>query len=103
VLLLWEPENPAEHGLEGDQKYIVANGHHRYAFGERQGVPAYNVQIIREADGVSADEAMILAAEVNIADGKGSIHDQVKFIRNTERARGEDQALAQARRIGARG
>jgi hypothetical protein len=62
LLLLWEPVSPAEHGMEPGQKYIVANGHHRYAFGERQGVRGYNTQIIREADGNSAVDAMNLAA-----------------------------------------
>ncbi|MEX2578257.1 MAG: hypothetical protein WD342_04300 [Verrucomicrobiales bacterium] len=103
VLLLWEPSNPAEHGLGPGQKYIVANGHHRYAFGNRQGVAGFNSQIVREEDGVTAGDAMILAAEVNIADGKGTIYDQARSIRNTAAERGKDQALAQAARVGARG
>lgn len=103
VLLLWEPSDPSAHGLADGQKFIVANGHHRYAFGTRQGVGSFNAQIVRETDGYSAEEAMILAAEINIADGKGTIYDQAKFIRNIAATRGADQALALAASIGARG
>lgn len=102
-LLLWEPQDPAAHGLTGDQKYIVANGHHRFEFGQRVDTPGYNAQIVREGEGYSAGDARTLAAEINIADGKGSIYDQAKFIRNTAATHGADETLATARRIGARG
>ena len=103
TVLLWEPKNPAEFGLEPGQKYIVANGHHRVEFGTRQKVKGYNAQVLREADGYSASDARRIGAEINIADNKGSIHDQVKFIRNTIETLGKDEALAAARRIGAKG
>lgn len=102
-LLLWEPADPAAHGLEPGQKYIVANGHHRFEFGERNQVAGYNAQVIREADGYSAQDARALAAEINIADGKGTIHDQVKFLRNESAAHGTDEAVARAGRIGIKG
>ena len=73
-LLLWEPKDPAEYDLAPGQKYIVANGHHRFAFGDRQGVKAYNAQVLREADGVSVAQARFLAAEANIADGPRALH-----------------------------
>jgi hypothetical protein len=102
-LLLWEPKNPADYGLSGGQKYIVANGHHRFEFGKADEVPAFNAQVVREADGISAEDARRLGAEINIADGKGTIYDQAKFIRNTATTHGADEAVAAARRIGARG
>lgn len=103
LLLLWEPENPAKWGLKPGQKYMLANGHHRFEFGQRKGVSTFNSQIVREADGISVGDARALAAEINIADGKGTIHDQVKFIRNTASTLGPDEAVAEARRIGAKG
>lgn len=103
TLLLWEPTDPAAHGLEGDQRYIVANGHHGFEFGAREGVKGYNTQIIRESDGYSANDARRLGAEINIADNKGTIYDQTKFLRNLRETHGENEALAVGRRIGARG
>lgn len=103
TLLLWEPKNPAEHGLTGNQRYIVANGHHRFAFGQREGVAAYGAQILREADGISAQDARRIAAEANIADGKGTIYDQAKFLRNSAAARSPDEEMGARSRLGARG
>ena len=103
MLLLWEPANPEAHGLENGERYIVANGHHRFEFGARVGNPAYNAQILKEADGYTAEQARTIGAEINIADGKGSIYDQAKFISNTAATFGADEALAAGRRVGARG
>ena len=104
-LLLWQPEDPERYELDtaAGERYIVANGHHRLEFGERKGRTAFNAQIIREADGWSVLDARAYAAEINIADGKGDIYDQAKFIRNQRDAHGEDEALARARQTGARG
>ncbi len=103
LLLLWEPATPAAHGLTGAQRYIVANGHHRVEFGDRVDNRNYNAQVVREADGYSASDARRLGAEINIADGKGNIYDQAKFIRNIAATHGSDEALAAGRRVGARG
>lgn len=102
-LLLWQPINPAEYGLTGNEQYIISNGHHRLAFGRKQGVPDYNTQILREADGYSADDARRLGAEINISGGKGTIYEAVKFLRNERTAYGEDAAVARARAIGVKG
>ena len=102
-LLLWEPANPAEYGLTEGQRYIVANGHHRAAFALEKGVPAYDAQILHESDGYSAADAYGIAAEQNIVEGKGTIYDAVKFLRNERTTHGEDAAVARARRIGVKG
>lgn len=102
-LLLWEPLDPAAHGLAPGEQFIVANGHHRVEFGKREGVQNFNAQIVREADGFSAQDARRLGAEINIADNKGTIYDQAKFLRNLAATHGADEALAAGRRIGARG
>jgi len=103
VLLLWEPENPEEYGLAPGERYIVANGHHRLAAAQEQGVDYLNAQILREADGYSAEHARIEAAEINIADGKGTIYDQANWFRNTAAMVGADGALEAGKRIGAQG
>ena len=103
LLMLWEPKNPAEYGLTGDQKYIVANGHHRFEFGQRVDNSAYHSQILREADGYTAKDAMREATEANIADGKGTIYDQAKYIRELTTTHGAVEARVAAQRIGARG
>lgn len=102
-LLLWEPQDPAAYGLAPGQKYIVADGHGRFLYGGKAAVNSFNAQILREADGVSAQEARTIAAEKNIADGKGTIYDQAKFLRNSAAAHGKDEALARARRNGIQG
>lgn len=86
--------------MKPGEKYIVANGHHRYAFAKRQGVRGFNAQILREANGITAQDAMIRAAEANIADGKGSIYDQVRLIRNIGATRGEAAADTFVRQSG---
>jgi len=103
LLLLWEPANPDAYDLQPGQRYIIANGHHRFAFGQEQGVSEYNAQVLREADGVTLQDAVTTAAEINIADGKGTIYDQARFIRNTAAVHGEAEARASAARTGIRG
>jgi hypothetical protein len=102
-LLLWEPNNPAQYGLTKNQRYIVANGHHRDAAAKQQAVPEQNAQVLRESDGFSAGDARAIAAESNIADGKGTIYDAAKFVRERAATHGTDEALGRARQIGARG
>ena len=103
LLLLWEPINPAKYGLQDGEKYIAANGHYRINLGQREGVSKYNVQVIREADGFSVTHARILAAEINIADGKGTIYDQVNLLRAIQEAYSKDEAVAAGIRTGQSG
>jgi predicted RNA methylase len=103
TLLVWEPKNPSEHGLSAGQKYILVNGHHRVEFADKAGVKALNVQVIKESDGISVEEARAYGAEVNIADGKGDIYEQVRFLREQANLVGKDAALERGKQIGARG
>lgn len=101
-LLLWEPLDKAKYGLGPAERYIVANGHHRVAKAKRDAVADLGAQIIRESDGWSEAAARTKAAEINIADGKGTIYDQAKFFRNLAATHGKDAALAQGRSLGER-
>lgn len=66
-------------------------------------VKCYNAQIVREANAVGPQDAACLSAEINIADGKGTIYDQVKYIRNYAEKCGEKLGKEAALRIGSRG
>lgn len=103
VLLLWEPNNPAQYDLAEGQKYIVANGHHRLAFAQRENVPSLLTRIVREADGYTAADAMRLGAEINIAEGKGTVYDQAKYFRELKNAFGQDEASNAAKQTGRQG
>jgi hypothetical protein len=102
-VLLWEPLDPAKYNLDPGQKYIIANGHHRFEFAERAGRTGLNAQIIREADGYTERDARQYGAELNIADGKGTIYDAVKWTRDFAATFGADQAAIAGRRIGVKG
>jgi hypothetical protein len=103
VLVLWKPKNPQEYGLKGDEEFIVSNGHHRLAFAKRQGVDSLLTRVIREEDGYTASDAMRIGAEINIAEGRGTVHDQAKYFRELIRTRGEAEASAEAERTGTPG
>lgn len=102
VTLLWEPSDAAAHDLDGGQRFIVVNGHHRHNLRERKSVADFPAQILRETDGVSAVDARRIGAEINIADGKGSIYDHANFFRDTAAVAGADVALERARALGVR-
>lgn len=77
ALLVWE-------GLDGVR--YIANGHQRHALGLRlmeSGAdpiqsPAF---ILREADGVTAEQAMVRGALVNIGEGSGTSLDAARILR----------------------
>lgn len=96
-LLLWQPKNPAQYGLTNGEKYIVVNGHHRLKLAKENNVKGVDVKILKENDpsapngkGYSFEDAYNKGAEINIAEGRGSIYDQVTFIRNQRRIYGEN-------------
>jgi len=100
-LLLWEPKDPKAYGLTGAEKYIVADGHGRVNYARKAGgIRGFNAQIVREEDGYKAQDAMILAAEKNITDGKGTVYDHAKFTRNVAATLGEAEAVARAQEAG---
>ncbi len=103
IMLLWEPKNPAEYGLEAGQKYLVVNGHHRLQFGKEQGLKEFNAQVLREVDGYSVGDARRTGAEINITEGRGDIYDQVKFLREQAATHGKDATVGRAGSYGIKG
>lgn len=100
-LTLWEPKNPADYGLAPGEKYIVADGHGRLAHYDKTGSTGLlSARVLREADGITANEARVRAAEKNIANNTGTIYDQTKFLRNVAETVGQTEALARARQTG---
>lgn len=103
VLLLWKPKDPSKYDMSGNQKFIVANGHHRLAFAKRENHPKMLTRIIKEEDGYTASDAMRLGAEINIAEGRGTVYDQAKYFRDTIATHGKTEASLGASKTGAPG
>lgn len=74
--LVWESK-------EGE--FFIADGHQRHGLGTRMAAEGQDVRIpayvLREADGISADDARVIAAAKNIAEGTGSAIDAAKILR----------------------
>lgn len=101
---LFEPKKPLTSGPAAGKRFIAADGHHRVEFANRLGnVNALNAMIMREADGYSAADARAKAAEINIANDKGTIYDQAKYLRSQAEIHGKDASLARAAEEGIRG
>jgi hypothetical protein len=73
-IVIWERNN--------GRKEIIT-GRHRFDLAKRSGEKTIPAQIVREADGFTRDHAMVLDAEANIMDEKGSIRDFATYFRNT--------------------
>lgn len=100
VVLVWEPKDPKKYGLEGNQKYIVVNGHNRYGAATRDEAPFLVTHVIREADGVTVEEARAYGAEINIGEGNTSIEDATRFFRDYAKKHGRAAAEERAKKIG---
>ena len=100
ILILWEPRDKAKYGLSGDEKYVLADGHHRLKGGLDRGVEDYAVKIIREADGYTDRLARAYAAEVNIAQGRGNVNDTATWFREIAKEYGRDEAINRAKNLG---
>ena len=77
VTLVWED-------LKGD--FYIADGHQRHGLAsrlEKDGQePKIRAVVLREADGVSAEDARAIAAAKNIAEGTGNAIDAAKILRS---------------------
>lgn len=62
----------------------VITGRHRLDLARRTGEQTIPAQVVREADGFTAAQAMTFDAESNIRDGQGSVRDYGNYFRNTD-------------------
>jgi hypothetical protein len=74
-LQIWE-------GKDGTMEVI--SGRHRLAHAKRNGVGEVPVQVYREADGFSLEQAKALDAELNIRDGNGSVADYASYFQSNK-------------------
>lgn len=71
-IVLWERNN-------GDVEIIT--GRHRLDLAKRNGEKTIPSQILRESEGVTADEARLIDIEQNMREEKGSTKDYVRFFK----------------------
>lgn len=72
-IIVWER-------LNGQQEVI--SGRHRLDLARRSGEQTIPAQVLREADGFTAQQASILDAELNIRDGQGKVKDYVNYFQH---------------------
>lgn len=77
-----EPARPLLVWEDASGRMVVVDGHHRLDLAKRNGVKRVLVNIVREADGTSKEDARALGAIANIRDGTGKIEDYARFFRN---------------------
>lgn len=83
--------------LDGTKEVI--SGRHRLDLAQRSGEETIPVQIHKESDGFTAQQARTLDAELNIRDGQGKVKDYVKYFTET----GMSKKDAEAKGLLARG
>lgn len=71
------------HERSGGALY-AADGHHRINLARQLGQPDVNAIVLREADGVTVENARIEAATANIAAGSATAMDAAKVFRNAD-------------------
>lgn len=67
-----------------DGSLYAADGHHRINLARQLEQPDVNALVLREADGVTVEDARIEAATANIAAGSATPIDAAKVFRNTD-------------------
>ncbi|MCF2911925.1 LPD38 domain-containing protein [Halomonas sp. Cn5-12] len=67
-----------------DGSVYAADGHHRINLARQLQQPDVNAIVLREADGVTVEDARRAAAEANIAAGSATSIDAAKVFRNSE-------------------
>ena len=82
-IVVWERQN-------GDLEVIT--GRHRLDLARRSGENTIPAQVLKESEGFTKQQAIILDAEANIQDGQGSVYDHAQYIRQAGLTREEAQA-----------
>ena len=71
IVLVWE---------DNDGKQWIVNGHHRLQKAKELGIDNMYAKVIREKDGYTPEDARLIGAKVNIAEGHGSLTDAANII-----------------------
>ena len=80
-----------------DGSVYVVNGHQRLELAKRTGTPEVEVRVLREADGVSVEDARDIGAMANIAEGRVAPEEAAQVLKEagvdgyTEKANGQRQ------------
>ena len=88
----WRPERAGMSIIYeyADGRRVIADGHQRLGLAKRLAAEGKPVQmpaiILRQADGISPEEARVAAALKNIAEGSGTALDAAKVLRGTDQS-----------------
>lgn len=101
VITVWEPTPETAKKLDIEPgKLVVVNGHHRVEYGDRVNNDTYAIHRLKEADGISYEDARILGAELNIVDNKGDFRDKLVFFKGLTEKYGKEIAQQRAKDLG---
>lgn len=75
-----------------DGRQEVISGRHRLDLARRSGEQSIPAQVLREADGFTADKAAMLDAELNIRDNQGQVKDYVQYFQGNGITPGEAES-----------
>lgn len=66
--------------LKGD--LYVANGHHRLDLAKKSKAGKFQAKLVKESEGVTFEDAKNIGAEMNFVEGKGTIYDNAKMMKD---------------------
>lgn len=84
------PANPIILYQRLDGRLGVVTGRHRLDLARRIGEKTIPAQILREADGITVEDAVRIDAETNIRDDKGQVQDFAQYFRNNPKLTAEE-------------
>ncbi len=64
---------------------FIANGHHRLDKAKASKAPELAGKLVKESEGVTFEDAKNIGAEMNFVEGKGTVHDNAKMIRDRKK------------------
>lgn len=90
-IVVWERNNG---------RMEVITGRHRLDLARRTGEATIPAQVVREADGFTAEQARMFDVEQNIKDEKGTIRDYVRYFKNKKMTKEEAESKGLLQRKG---
>lgn len=90
-IVVWERNNG---------RMEVITGRHRLDLARRTGEATIPAQVVREADGFTAEQARMFDVEQNIKDEKGTIRDYVRYFKSKKMTKEESESKGLLQRKG---